>query len=222
MQATAPSTERLLGDAQGLVERIYSISAPHPASDFVLSDAPLARLLEGSGARQVDEKLLVQEDADGLALSLFLDAGLLERLESSAPFDTLDADNLDDFWSLIEGVSHFVYLTWNAERAHSVTPLELELQAEVDKFIATALVFMRQRGGTPQALHHWLFECAQPHAGLDAELRERYREANRFAARYCLALERRYMRRRARGLFEELRGFYREDRGGKLARIDVA
>ena len=50
----------------------------------------------------------------------------------------LDGENLADFWSALEGVSHFTYYAWNAARDKSVSLFELELQAEVDKFVTTS------------------------------------------------------------------------------------
>lgn len=220
MRAAAPSTEAaaLLGATQALLEDLYRVNAPHPAAAFLLTDATVADVLRaGTGA--TDETLLVEEDEDGLSLSLYLDAGLIGRLVDAPPHESLDEHNLADFWALLEGVSHFVYLTWNAERARSVTPMELELQAEVDKYAASVLLWQSQRGGAPRGLHRLLFDAAQVDDSLSDDLRERYRDANRYAARYCLSIEREYLEKRRAGVVEELRGFYREGRAGKLARI---
>src|SRR5690606_33282297 len=177
------------------------------------------RVLHGDGWTPTDEMLLVREDTGELELSLFLDAALLARLAAQPPHEALGGHNLDDFWSLVEGVSHFVYLTWNAARRRSVTPLELELQGEVDKFALTAMTWQRQCGGSPRALHRLLFDAARVDDALAPDLQTRYRDANRFAGRYCLGLQREYFERRRTGLLDELRSFYRENRGGKLERI---
>lgn len=221
MSAAAASTDAgaLLGRTQRAIEGLYGIEAPHAAEAFLLADPTLARILHGDGWTDTDEVLLVREDGHGLELSLFLDQALLERLRAAPPHDELTGDNLADFWSLVEGVSHFVYLTWNAARARSVTPLELELQGEVDKYALSALTWQRQCGGSPRALHRLLFEAAHIDDALAPDLKQRYRDANRYAGRYCLDIEQRYLRPRRHGLLDELRSFYREDRGGKLARI---
>ena len=221
MSAAARSTDAgaLLARTQQQIERLYGIEAPHGAEEFLLADPALARVLHGPGWTPTDEMLLVREDGGDLELSLFLDAALLARLAELSPHDELSEANLDDFWSLVEGVSHFVYLTWNAARRRSVTPLELELQGEVDKFALAALTFQRQRGGSPRALHRLLFDVSQVDGALAPDLQARYRDANRYAGRYCLGLQRAYLERRRSGLLDELRSFYREDRSGKLARI---
>ncbi len=221
MSAAERSTDAdtLLRRTQRQIERLYGIAAPHAAEAFLLDDPALARILHGDGWSDTDESLLVREEGGDLELSLFLDGALLERLARASPYHELGDGNLADFWSLVEGVSHFVYLTWNAARNRSVTPLELELQGEVDKFTLTALTWQRQRGGSPRALHRLLFDATHVDERLASELRERYHDANRYAGRYCLDLQREYLERRRAGFVEELRSFYRENRGGKLARI---
>ncbi len=221
MSAAERSTDAngLLRRTQRQIERLYGIEAPHAAETFLLADAKLARILHGDGWTDTDESLLVREEGGDLELSLFLDSALLKRLASASPYDALGDGNLADFWSLVEGVSHFVYLTWNAARQRSVTPLEMELQGEVDKFTLTALTWQRQRGGSPRALHRLLFDATHVNDELAPDLRERYHDANRYAGRYCLDLQREYLERRRAGLVDELRSFYRENRGGKLARI---
>jgi hypothetical protein len=221
MSAAERSTDAdaLLRRTQRQIERLYGIEAPHAAEAFLLADAKLARILHGDGWTDTDESLLVREEDGDLELSLFLDRALLDRLAQLSPYDELDDGNLADFWSLVEGVSHFVYLTWNAARKRSVTPLEMELQGEVDKFTLTALTWQRQRGGSPRALHRLLFDAARVNSELAPDLRARYHDANRYAGRYCLGLQREYLERRRTGFVDELRSFYRENRGGKLARI---
>lgn len=221
MQAAGPSTDAgpLLQQTQRLIEQLYGIEAPHAAEAFLLADPVIAQALHGDGWPGSDEMLLVCEDGDGLELSLFLDQSLLQRLDATSPHDALGAHNLADFLALVEGVSHFVYLTWNASRERSVTPLELELQGEVDKYALTTITWQRQYGGSPRGLHQVLFDRAQVDSSLTPDLQQRYRDANRYAGRYCLNIERRYLVRRERGLLGELRAFYREGRSEKLARI---
>ena len=223
MPAAAPNTDAhdLLRRTQRQIEGLYGIESPHAAEAFWLADPAVARVLHGDGWTGSDEMLLVHEGDGELELSLFLDAALLERLARRSPHDELDEHNLADWWALVEGVSHFVYLTWNAGRRRSVTPLEMELQGEVDKFTLTAMTWQRQRGGSPRGLHRWLFDATRIDGALSPDLRSMYRDANRLAARYCLGLQRAYLERRESGLLPELRSFYREDRGGKLARIGV-
>ena len=115
-----------------------------------------------------------------------MERGLLER-SNAAILTRLDADNLEDFWTAFEGVSHFTYYAWNAQREKRVTLLEMELQAEVDKYVATTLLLLTPRAAQPRGLHHWLFET---HATRRAARRRRARSLSaRESLRESIAVE---------------------------------
>ena len=176
---------RLLG-FQELLRDLYALDLEYEVDDFVTTDTELARALD-AGGRELDEKLLIAESDGEAGVSLYLDHEVLERLAQSNPLDRLDADNIEDFWTVFEGVSHFTYYAWNAQREKSVTMLEMELQAEVDKYVATALLLLRQ-GQRPRGLHHWLFEMPRLDERLEGDELDRYRRANRWAGKYCRRL----------------------------------
>lgn len=204
-----------LNELQSRLEQFYGVQTLHRVADFLITDPALARELDSDPkARSVEEKLLIQQSEDGLDLALYLDPALLARL---ADPDTAD---LADFCTALEGVSHFLYLTWNAEQARSVTCLEMEMQAEVDKYITVADLLNRRHGRIPARLHDWLFEQVSFDAALTATERERYQDANRYAGKYCFQLERRYLRRRRGGMVADLRRFYRLGLRDKIRRID--
>jgi len=211
----------LLGKLQTLLHELYALDVAYEVDDFVTTDADFVHALDTTG-RPVNEKLLIAE-ADGEAeVALYLERELLERLERHDPFTRLDADNLADFWSAFEGVSHFTYYAWNAELEKSVTLFELELQAEVDKFVATQLLLRRQDGLAPRGLHGWLFEQTTLDPRLQGAELERYRLANRYAGKYCRRLEPALTRGPdAEGVQRELRHFYRLSQTSKLAHIDA-
>ena len=100
----------------------------------------------------------------------------------------------------VRGVSHFHYYVWNADRARDVSLLDLELQAEVDKYAAALRLILAQREGRfPRELFRQLFDAADFLPDLTPVERERYGEAHHFAARFCRRLEERFMcGRRAR------------------------
>ncbi len=171
--------------------------------------APDCRRRRAAAARE--EELLVAQSADGaeLALSLYLDPALLQRLARADPLESLNAGNVADCLTALEGVSHFLYLAWNAGHDRPVSVLELEMQAEVDKFVTSHLLLRRQwPGHFPLELRRLLFERARPDPRLDAARAGLYREASSYAARFCRRLERGLARTRARALPE------RSGRGG--------
>ena len=134
---------------------------------------------------------------DGMELGLYLDASVLERLGRRCPLVALDESNLGDYCTALEGVSHFHYVTWSAGLDRRVSLLELELQAEVDKYASALSLLLAQREGRfPGELFQRLFEGCRLLPHLTAAERERYSEAHRCAARFCERLETRFLRRR--------------------------
>ena len=164
------------------------------------------------------------ESDDELHLALYLDADLLERLATHDPFEQLGAGNFEDFCKVIEGLSHFNYMTWNALADRSVTLLELELQAEIDKYLGARTLAMHQaRPELAARLLAVLFDSPRFHATLSAAEYERYAHAARFAGWYCRSLEARYAEGLPGGaMLAELRAFYRLSQPGKLSHIHSA
>jgi len=193
-----------------------------------------AFLLGREGARaagsepRAPEELLLLERADGLEVGLFLDDEVLEAAAGATPHCRRAR-----FWSrrqadgiacATEGVSHFVYLATRAEADRPVSLLELEVQAEVDKFALLILHLWRRgrRGllGRSAALRRRLFQRVRYHGHLGAEGLERYRTANSLAAGYARWLEGRYVSQvDLDGLLRELRATYRRGAGEKLGHL---
>jgi hypothetical protein len=108
---------------------------------------------------------------------------------------------------------------WSARQDKSVTLLELEMQAEVDKFVSTWLLALDQKDYEfANSLHRWLFDEVRYNPNLSREQLERYRAANTYAARYCHGLAKRMDRDSDTGL-DELRHFYRLSQQAKISHI---
>jgi len=212
----------LVRQLQDLLAQLYDAPSSHDVANFLITDSQQAAALQGRQAvpAATDEQLLVAEGDDGVELSLYVDAAVLQRLRERCPLRELSAHNLADFCTALEGVSHFHYYVWNADRARDVSLLDLELQAEVDKYAAALRLILAQREGRfPRELFRQLFDAADFLPDLTPVERERYGEAHHFAARFCRRLEERFMcGRRARpdALLQELRRFYRLGRHAKL------
>lgn len=196
----------------------------HDVSDFLISNANQAKMLDVNRSNQgAKEKLLVQEENDSLNLSLYLDQKVLDRFENQDPFVHLDQHNLQEFCLVLEGISHFIYLVWNAGFDRSVTLLEMELQAEVDKFIMLMTCLDQQSNPpAPGQLMRLLFETGTYHTDLSREELQRYQDANFYARKYCSRLETLYPGAGNRHrLVAELRRFYRLGKWEKLRRINL-
>jgi hypothetical protein len=210
----------MLDALQRQLSDIYQAAHAHDVRDYLITDPTLARALGREALlTNTEETLLVAEDDEGLALSLFLDGELLSRLESAKPLDNLRAESLDDLWKVLEGVSHFHCVAWKAMQDRPVSLLELELQGEIDKYVSTMLLALGQSDTElPRRLHGWLFDNVRYHEELDEEQYERYRSANEYAARFCHRLRRRLVHNAERAL-GELRDFYRMQLSEKISHI---
>jgi len=216
----------LLRELQNLLAGLYDAPAEHDVYDFLVTDAAHAAALQGSAAAPAtDEQLLVAEDVDGVEVSLYVDRAVIERLAERCPLRSLSEANLADFCTALEGVSHFHYLVWCAGRERHVSLLELELQAEVDKYVSALQLMLQQRAGRfPAELFERLFDRTAFLPHLPPHERTRYEEAHRFAARFCRRLEERFLRRRRarpEALLAELRTFYRLGRHAKLRHAEL-
>ena len=205
---------------QTLLARLYDVDLSYDVYDFLVTD----RRAVGESAnerRALDEELLLAETADGAGVALYLDPEILSRLEAADPHHALTENNLADYCTALEGVSHFVYSIWGLERDLPVSLLELETQAEVDKYAITVFLLARQQGGEayPVQVHARLFDRVKFDARLEPDQYERYRTAHRCAAHYCRRLERRFVNRgmlKIEAMVRELRSFYRLRHAAKL------
>lgn len=180
---------RSLRRLQRALERYYGLEGAPDVVRFVT---------EGElGSR---EHLLVRETDEALELKLVL-----------PPIDPEFGPN-DGFLQLLEGVSHFLYLVERARTGLQATQLELELQAEVDKFVLLAFESGRSERGERRVLHQTLYERVSFLHEPGSELGERYRLANDLAARFTSRLLDAEWSE-ARGV---LRRFYRAGQGDKI------
>jgi hypothetical protein len=203
---------------QAVLAQLYAVPSHYAVADFLVTDH--ARL--GVTATSTDEQVLVSESADGLHVSVYVAAQVLQRLAFDNPLTALSDSNLSDYCTALEGVSHFHYLTWRAGHGGSVSLLELELQAEVDKYAAAIWLFVAQRGQVPTTLHERMFHSVRFHAELDSESAARYRVANHCGARFCRELDERFLRGRRMqpdAWLREMRKFYRLSHAQKLRRV---
>jgi hypothetical protein len=210
----------VLHGLQSLLGRLYDVDMNYDVYDFLVTDRRAIDDAAADGAAGKEEELLLAETPDGAGVALYLDPNLLRRLEGADPVGALTEDNLADYCTALEGVSHFVYSTWRLEGDLPVSLLELETQAEVDKYAVTVFLLADQQGGGyPAQVHPRLFDRVSFDERLDADETERYRTAHRCAAHYCRRLEHRFVSRgqaRIEALVRELRRFYRLGSTAKL------
>ncbi len=220
--AVLESTEALLQPMQDMLAGIYDLPTEYRVYDFLFTERE--RLPAPLRASRTDEQVLVLEQAGDAAVGLYLDPALLERLRAANPLEALHGGNLADYWTALEGVSHFLCLAWHAGHDRAVSLLELELQAEIDKYVTSCWLLRRQRPDAQAAgLHRLLFERTRIDPALASGREGLYREANHYAARFCRRLERELAEGQRCVRAETLAGlrrFYRLNRERKLKHID--
>jgi hypothetical protein len=215
---------RALDRLEALLTGIYDLDIGCRVENFLVTDR--AQLPGECRDAPGDEQLFVAAAGDELCLSLYLDAALLERLDRHDPSDALDAGNIADCWTALEGISHFLCVAHNAGHDRPVSRLALEMQAEIDKYVACFELLRRNEPRRfPAELHALLFRRARVDPALAAEHEPLYRRASREAARFCARLEpglRILCRREDGGWLAHLRRFYRLSDFGKLRHIERA
>jgi hypothetical protein len=167
---------------------------------YGLERAPDVAMFVEDGAESERETLLVRETEDALELKLVL--------PNSAP----PAGANDEFLQFVEGVSHFVYIAERARTGLPATQLELELQAEVDKFVMLGLGARRADRRYRLELHTMLYERVEYLHPESSEEGHRYRMANELAARFTVKL----LDIEARSARLLLQRFYRAGQSDKI------
>ena len=209
-----PLLTRLAGELQAL----HDLQLDLDVAAFLVDDQ-LRRTLAGARSH-LPEQLFVRDGGDALEMSLYIDPRVVAQLEQDDPMARLHSGNLASFCIALEGLSHLLFLAWRYELGAPVTALELELQAEVDKFVVAWLMLSHQgmdRGRAAAALRRQLFVAFSLQPWQSPEEAERYRTASQAAAQYCLGLAQRFATDRApQRILNDVRAFSRRDLGHKL------
>ncbi len=221
----------LIEVVQRLLERTYGLEADRvEVGAFLIGDDGLRRLYgDGREVRQVPaaairspggqgSRVLVRETDRGLRACIYFPDRMIERLERHPPQRGLGERNVDPFATLVEELDHLLCLADRAAREVPVSMLELELQANISKYLVLARFLAGRRGSLSPRRRTWLryhlFEKVR-FVEPDPAVRQRYRDARRFAVRFLDGASRLGPRR----LLEQLRRFHQEPIDGKLQRI---
>jgi len=182
--------QRELSRIQSELERFYGLERAPNVTRFVRDG--------DQGSREV---VLLRESAGELQIALVLPPESNQIPAGGA---------LSDVWlQVAEGVSHFVYLVERARISLPVTKLELELQAEVDKYVLS----LGFSANDDRGLLERLFDSPRFLDPENSEAGERYRLAHHLAARFVSRAVVANDRGRAR---ERLRAFYRAGQADKI------
>lgn len=207
---------------QQRLQSVYEIDTGHAVADFLVSDEALKNHLN-NGSNHLRESVFVSENEEHLDITVYLHADVVAHLHDENPEQGLHSGNIEDFCLATEGISHFLKLVWHGTYDRSVSLLDLELQAEIDKFVLIYLYIADQVGNINTAdIRQLLFDSVDYHPQLNEQERERYQRANHYAGKYCQSLERTFVQRDdACHMLKELRRFYRLPLADKVRRINA-
>jgi hypothetical protein len=211
----------ILSTIQKQLEQLYQLNLHINVEDFLIDREMLCTIYPHFKTQALpQELLLVNSQEETHDIGLFVEPSVLENLKADDPQRTLDQNNLEDFLTAVEGVSHFVYLAQHVLTDHPVTELELEIQAEVDKYLLCLLYETPSAPLAPRKILRGLFHSYRLMSSLTDEQKERYHMAHRVAYRFCQALGRHcqslsHLSQRLHGL----RAFFHATLGEKLHAI---
>lgn len=218
----------MIARVQEHLEAIYGFRCPERAERFLVDGDGARRL---GGTARAPEELLVSEVDGALEMALYLSPRLLEQARAFefAPERMMEQD-LDGYCQVTEGVSHFLYLARAADLDRRVSLLELEAQAEVDKFASCVLHrWASSASHGVGAVLQWarqllrrLFQAVRYHPHLSPAERWRYEEAGRLSRNYCQRLLPLVATHRLDRLLSELRHMYRLGAEAKLQYLALA
>lgn len=197
----------ILNQIQQQLENLYQIERGERVEGF----------LKKIGPQLGREALLIKYSSNKLELGLYISPEVLKKLRRRNPFEWIGPGNLEPFLIAVEGVSHFVYFLKRVHENHAVTQLEMEIQAEIDKYLLVCLLYLFHNREIPSFLFSTLFDQVRWEPSLNQEESHRYIEANKFAARFCADLDQNFIRHgRWQQAIEQSRHFYHLHHWDKL------
>jgi hypothetical protein len=184
----------LLEVVHGLLARTYRLcTGLRELGPFVIGDRGLRELYghspdavaAGSGV-EGGARTLVRETNDGVAACIYFPDAMIERLEAFPPQRGLGEENLIPFATFVEEIDHLLVLAERSLASRPVTLFELELHANVSKYLVLARFLAGREPRLDEGRRRWLrrslFDAVR-YRDEDLRDRERYREAARVAVR---------------------------------------
>lgn len=221
----SPGGGSLLERLKSLLERTYDMPAVvADIGPFVVGDHGYRRFYGGTlqspfaGSADLGARTLIRETGAGIRLAIYYPDALIRCLETHPPERGVRESNVDAFATLIEELDHFLVLAERAVQRRPLSLFELELHANVSKYLVLSRFAAGRMGSLGDSRRAWLryhlFDKAGSCDG-DPRVRERYRDAARWARRFLDAIGPLSPVRR----IEVLRRFHRAGAPGKLELI---
>lgn len=164
---------KVIEEIQKQLELLYGKSNPLKPADFII---------------QTRDKnaLVVSQNGDEADLAICLSEQLLRRFQNQTFPQDFDLSCFPDLSVIVEELSHFNFFCENAFKNQEVSPLELEVQGEVDKFgFALECLYARNEMFLADKIFESLFDNFKLGHWVSPDERERYQQAHEVARAFC-------------------------------------
>jgi len=207
-----------IAELQLSIESLHAVDSGLDVRDYLVDDEVRREI---AGSREgLPEQLFIRESEHETDLALYIAPSIVETLETHPPEQGLGSNNFEAYCIALDGVSHFVLYTFRAVQNLPLSALELELQAEVDKFVSAWMLLEAQgvrRAESGPELAKQIFDSYELRAEITGDEVDRYHTASRAARGYCLQLVKKYARDSGQArLQDDVRRFYRRGLSDKL------
>lgn len=129
----------LLNLIKNSIEKLYKIDSGIKDMSALLISEQTHEDLESGLLGQVkfddDAKIYYEIDGSDINVALYFSPDFKERYQQHNPLRIMSGESLTVFRTIIEEVDHCVMLGYSSEQGKPFSKLELELQANIDKYI---------------------------------------------------------------------------------------
>ncbi|MGR3319823.1 MAG: hypothetical protein ACUZ8O_15255 [Candidatus Anammoxibacter sp.] len=186
----------LIKDLQRKIEKTYALNTGITnIEQFIIGDAGYERFYTHEEIETVvnnpfsDARVLIRDKGETLKASIYYPDDLIKVLENNDPRFGIHDDNIDACASFVEELDHFLFIAQNFRWNRPFSLLELELQANITKYLVLKYFIALQIGTTRltrfyrEYIRYHLFYKREYDID-DASEKKRYEDTRVFAVIY--------------------------------------
>jgi len=189
---------------QKKIEEIYRLNRCPEVNQYLLSPKEFKKFSKTSDNPQV---IYVDEGNDA-TLGVYFGKRIFKRIKNKVKIFTLQ-----DFCVMTEEISHFIYLVWSKSNGKKITLLDLEIQAEVDKYLLATSFFSSKNDVFSNIFGRFMLR-----KNLGKEEQSRYIEATRLGKKLAATWRKRKISNKEK--MGWLRHFYRQNPANRIWMIE--
>ncbi|MGR3303064.1 MAG: hypothetical protein ACUZ8I_11245 [Candidatus Scalindua sp.] len=185
----------LINELQEKIEKTYALDTGITnIEQYIIGDKGYKEFYAKEGIRTVVKshsgaKVLIRDTGDTLKVSIYYPDELIRELEDNDPRLGLHDGNVDLCASFVEELDHFLFIAQNYKQNRPFSLLELELQANVTKYLVLKYFIALQNKSIKlskfdkEYIRYHLF-YKRKYDIEDASERKRYEDAGKFGMIY--------------------------------------